>query len=258
MVHLKRATLVEAPDVSEKKFVLQLLVAEGEDKSGYLASLGSQLEHTEWIAALKKNKEFEESEAPQRVKRKKESVLNRAKKKMAGSAATSHLGKRVVKSIINEETTSLLSAMKRIVKKESSQKKADEFEKNIIKIAVKSYLLIENKKLTGDDFLEVDAPLRESFELMIKCFNARGRVQQQVVLDALKKVEASIKKAEHILTGLLSAHLTNKNMFRLTQTFGYLGNAEFLNKVFNDPALEGEVEKLVDAMEYYTQFHYHK
>jgi hypothetical protein len=60
------------------------------------------------------------------------------------------------------------------------------------------------------------------------------------------------------LTGLLSPHLTNKNMFRLTQTFGYLGNAEFLNKVFNDPALEGEVEKLVDAMEYYTQFHYHK
>ena len=233
VVHLKRSTLVEAPDVNEKKFVLQLTVTEGEDKNNYLASLGSQLEHTEWIAALKKNKELEESEAPQRVKRKKESVLNRAKKKMAGSAATSHLGKRVVKSIINEETTSLLSAMKRIVKKESSQKKADEFEKNIIKIAVKSYLLIENKKLTGDDFLEVDSPLRESFELMIKCFNARGRVQQQVVLDALKKVEASIKKSEHILTGLLSPHLTNKNMFRLTQTFGYLGNAEFLNKVFS-------------------------
>lgn len=43
-------------------------------------------------------------------------------------------------------------------------------EKNIIKIAVKAYLLIENKTVTADDFLVADKPLRESFELMVKIF----------------------------------------------------------------------------------------
>jgi len=225
----------------------------------FTACLGSQSEFTDWVAALKKNKEgnLEEAQPPHKEKRKKDSVLNRAKKKMAGNAATSPLGKRVVKSIINEETTSLLSAMKRIVKKDSGQKKSDELEKSIIKIAVKAYLLIENKKLTGDDFLVADQPLRDSFELMIKCFNGRGRVQPSVLSNALKRVEITVKKAENVITNLLSPHLTNKNMFRLSQVFGYLGNADFLNKVFSDTSLEGELEKLIDAMEYYTQFHYH-
>lgn len=110
---------------------------------------------------------------------------------------------------------------------------------------------------TGDEFLAADAPLREAFELLIKCYNAKGRVQEHVLKDALKRVEGVVKRAEQIITGLLAPHLTNKNMFRLQNTFGYLSNADFLQKVLFDPTLESEVEKLIDAMEYYTQFHYH-
>jgi hypothetical protein len=105
--------------------------------------------------------------------------------------------------------------------------------------------------------LAADGPLREAFELLIKCYNAKGRVQGHVLKDALKRVEAIVKRAEQVITGLLAPHLTNKNMFRLQNTFGYLSNAEFLQKVFLDSTLDNEVEKLIDAMEYYTQFHYH-
>jgi len=43
-------------------------------------------------------------------------------------------------------------------------------EKNIIKIAVKAYLLVDNGTLTADDFLVADKPLREAFELMVKVY----------------------------------------------------------------------------------------
>lgn len=53
-----------------------------------------------------------------------------------------------MRTIVNEETAALLTALKNIVKTESgSSKKADELEKNIIKIALKAYLLVEEKKL---------------------------------------------------------------------------------------------------------------
>jgi hypothetical protein len=56
--------------------------------------------------------------------------------------------------------------------------------------------------------------------------------------------------------GLLAGYMSAKNNFRLAQTFGYLGSADFLKKAYADESMESELEKLIDAMEYYTQFHY--
>jgi len=101
-----------------------------------------------------------------------------------------------MKVIVNEETTALLNALKKIVKAESgSAKKGEDLEKNIIKIAVKAFLLIENKQLTADEFLVADKPLRESFELMVKVYNGRGRVKEEKIREALAKVEELLKKS---------------------------------------------------------------
>jgi len=137
------------------------------------------------------------------------------------------------------------------------QKKAEDLEKNIIKIAVKSYLLIEGKVLTADDFLVADKPLRDSFELMVKVYNGRGRVKPEKITEALKKVELGLKKAEEILTNLLAPHLTPKNMLRISAAFGSIADVNFLAAAFNDAELDDDLDKLIDAMEYYTQFHYH-
>jgi len=169
------------------------------------------------------------------------------------------LGKKVMKTIVNEETTQLINSIKRIVKKESNNaKKADEMEKNIIKIAVKAYLLIENKTLTADDFLVADKPLRQAFELMVKIYNGRNRVKKEKILEAIEKVVEHLKKTEEIVTNLLAPHLQSGNMLRISQTFAAIANREFLDHVYSDPELEGDMEKLCDAMEYYTQFHFHK
>jgi len=162
-----------------------------------------------------------------------------------------------MKKIINEETKTLLNALKSIVEKESEDPKSGaELEKNIIKIAVKSYLIIENKKLEADDFLKADRPLRAAFELLSRCFNGRFRVQSDVLEEAFVRVESQLKEAEEILTNLLAPFLKPKNLFRISSAFGTLANAKFLHRVFRDEALTEELEKLVDAMEYYTQFHY--
>jgi len=213
-----------------------------------------------WKKALEEALAKEKSDPPTLVaqKAKKKGIVERSKDRAASKTATSTLGKKVMKAIVNEETTMLLNSLKRIVKADSgSQKQADDLEKNIIKIAVKSFLLIEKKVLTPDDFLIADKPLREAFELMVRVFNGRSRVKEDKILEALKKVEELLKKAEEVITNLLAPHLTSKNMLRISSAFGCIASADFLFKVFKKPELEDDLDKLIDAMEYYTQFHYH-
>jgi len=162
-----------------------------------------------------------------------------------------------MKAIINEETASLLVALKKIVSKESGDpKRGDDLEKNIIKIAVKSFLLIENGKLNGEEFLKADAPLREAFELLSKCYNNRGKAKPDVFTNALKKVEGLLKQSEEIFTNILTPFLTSKNIYKVSSAFGTIADAKFLQKVFFDNDLDEDLGKLIEAMDYYTQFHF--
>jgi len=240
----------------KKKFTFA--IQKDADNQAFIGSC-SETELKAWKVAIEESVNRERSDPPTVVaQKKKQGVMKRVKKRAASKTATSVLGKKVMKAIVNEETTTLLNALKRIVKSESgSTKKAEDLEKNIIKIAVKSFLLIENKNLTADDFLVADKPLREAFELMVKVFNGRERVKEEKIKEALAKVEELLKKAEEVITNLLAPHLTAKNMLRISSAFGCIANADFLLIVFRNNQLEEDLDKLIDAMEYYTQFHYH-
>jgi len=227
------------------------------DEALFVGACPNDKELEQWLSCIKANVSLEAAEPPTASVKKKDGVLARVKRKTASATATSALGKKVMKTIVNDETKSLLEALKRIVKSESgSQKKADDLENNIIRIAVKSFLLVENKKLQADDFLVADKPLREAFELMVKVFNGRKRVKPEKIQEALGKVEALLKKAEEVITNLLAPNLTSKNMLKISQAFGCIADVKFLVTVFKNEELEPDLDKLIDAMEYYTQFHY--
>jgi len=229
---------------------------EGELFVGYLTS---ETTRDSWVEILNVHKEMDPESFPERedVKSKKKNIMNRTKSKVVSKTATSAIGKKVMKAIINEETATLLDALKKIVKKESgNSKRAEDLEKNIIKISVKSYLLIEKGKLEGESFLKADAPLREAFELLSRCYNQKGRVNQEVFFNALLKVEALLKQSEEIITNILAPFLTTKNIYRISSAFGTLADAKFLQRVFYDETLDEDLGKLIEAMDYYTQFHF--
>jgi len=129
-------------------------------------------------------------------------------------------------------------------------------EKNIIKIAVKAYILVDHKYLKGEQFLVADKPLRDAFNLLVKVFNGRQRAKKERVIEALQKVEGYLKIAEKVITELLGPHLGGKNMMRLASIFAQVANVKFLETVFYNESVSDELEKLIDAMDYYTQFHY--
>jgi len=155
---------------------------------------------------------------------------------------------------MDEDTTALLGALKRVVKVESnSNKKAEDLEKNILRITLKSYLLLEATIIKAEDFLEADKSAREAFELLVRIYNGKDRVKPEKITAALKKVEAMFKQTEELLIQLLSPHLTARNMLRVTAIFSTIGEVKFLETVLNDPNLKPDLDKLVTCMETYTQ-----
>lgn len=275
-ISLKKCTLNKKPDGVKKDFAFSL---ESKESSFWFA-VYSKKDLDEWTQAVETNATRDETEPPERkvdAKRKEgtrrtqfalamyvqtsylrlySGVLSRGKKAMAGSIAASGIGKKVLKSVLNEETASLLDAVKKIISKQYSKKKSDEVERNIIKIVVKAYMLVNSKKVDGDEFIKADKPLRQAFDTLPKIYNQRWRMKPEQIKAQLGKCETSFKEAEAIITTLLGPHLSPKNMFRLASTFSFLGSAAFLGKAFEDASVEADVEKLVDAMDYYTQFNY--
>jgi len=256
-IHLAEHKIISPAPESKKKYTF---IIEKANNPLFIGACSAEVELKSWLAALEKSLTLGQADPPTVVvqKAKKDGVMKRVKKTAVSKGATSALGKKVMKIIVNEETAALLNALKRIVKTQTGDpKQGEELEKNIIKIAVKAFLLIESKTVNADDFLVADKPLREAFELMVKVFNGRTRAKDEKIREALAKVEELLKKAEEILTNLLAPHLSAKNMLRISSIFGSIANGEFLYPAFKNPSSEEDLDKLIDAMEYYTQFHYH-
>jgi hypothetical protein len=241
----------------KKKFAFEF---QKDGKAQFCGQVASQDLKNEWLAALKSATSLDACEAPSKdgsAKKKKQGVGMGMQKAVSSSVADSSVGKAIMKKIVNEETTTLINALKALVTVESgSSKKADEMEANIVKIAVKAYILVDNKYVKGEQFLVADKPLRDAFNLLVKVFNGRQRAKKERVIEALVKVEGYLKQAEKVITELLGPHLGGKNMMKLASIFQTVANVKFLETVFYNDSVSDELEKLIDAMDYYTQFHY--
>jgi hypothetical protein len=208
-----------------------------------------------WVTELNAATSKAAVEAPEKTatKRQRGGLMFRAKKSVASKA-----GNGMVKRLADDDTKALLAALRKVIGKHQSEKRASEIESSIMKIAIKSYLLVDNKSIVGSEFLKVDGPLRAAFELTAKIFDKASRANDQALMDACQRVEVLYSDCEKVLETLLLPHVKPATILRLKDVFTTISSPRFLFAIFRDESLEEEVHDLVKAMEYYTQFHYHQ
>jgi len=211
-----------------------------------------------WKSALEASVSQEPCEPPSKEKVKKErgSVGMRAAKAVGGKVTATGAGKMAVKGVVNEETKLLIVALKRIVTRVESQKVANEIEDNLMKIITKSFFLEKDKKITTEQFLKADEPLREAFNLLVEIRDYRHRMKGNAVTKRLAVVHERLMVVEEIITSMLVPYLTPNSIKRIARTFGLLGSIDFLDKAWSDGEMEEERDLLTDAMNRYTQFHF--
>jgi len=249
---LKDVVVTQPP---EKKLAIDITKNDKQILS-LIATSKDELES--WFTALTAATSVDASEAPIKEKKKKNqcSVGMRVGKAVGGKVATSTVGKGVVKNVVNEETKLLIVSLKKIIAKVESKKVAEEIEDNLMRLITKSFFLEKAKKITVDQFLEADTPLREAFESLVEMRDYRHRMRPETVKQRLNLVHERLGSVEKIITAMLVDHMKPDNVQRIARTFGLLGSQDFLDKAWGTPELEDERDLLTDAMNRYTQFHF--
>jgi len=233
------------------------------EKIDLLLGAEDEQDWKEWIEAVEAN--LTKSPAPPLKKEKRKTraaeIAFKMKKNLGTKAATSPLGKKAIRSQAPEEITNLVKALKHIVERESkSAKKATEVEETMYKLGVKAYFLIDGGKITIDDLLVADKPLRLALELLAKCHDHAKYSRapnEKLLLEKFEEVQKKLHEGADILAKLLEPHLKPKSMKSLQDLVNYVGNAERLYKIFQDSSLDDDLQELISASEHYTQFHFY-
>jgi len=248
-----------APEGTKYRYTLSFK----SDKQNLLLAAEEEADWKEWITIIEANRS--KGPAPPLKKEKRKSraqeLAFKMKKNVGQAAATSKLGKAAIRSQAPEEITNLVRALKHIVERESkSSKKASEIEENIYKLGVKAFFLIDAKKVTMEELLVADKPLRSALELLAKCHDHAkySRLPNDKLLtDKFGEVQKKMHEGGQLLSKTLEPHLKPKNILMLQDLVDYIGNAERLFKIFKDATLDDELQELISASEHYTQFHFY-
>jgi len=165
---------------------------------------------------------------------------------------TSKLGKQV----IPQEARLLLQSFKNVVAKIEGPKKAKEIESNIIKLIVKAKICIDDKKVSEQDFLKADVPLRKAFNLIVDLYDYFGEKVSDKVKQKFQQVSSLMGEVSVILNNVFKPHVQLKSLNKLKAVFEILSNTEFYTKVWGHPEITKDMEELIDAMNKYTQFNF--
>jgi hypothetical protein len=213
-----------------------------------------------WIEAITKNLKKDHVSLPMQGEGSpKTGLMFKVKKNIAGKAASSSMGKSVMKKVLTDELKQLISCIKNIIAVESGSKElADKLEHNTIKLAVKGYFLWENGTVTIEEFQKIEPPLKQSLKILLAVFDHLEKIKdpkmREMVLDEKFTVVAVLlDNVREILTKVLQPHLTTKSMNRVYETFTKIANRDFLLRAWSDPTLKDDVAHVIRFVRAYVQ-----
>jgi len=135
---------------------------------------------------------------------------------------------------------------------------ADKLEKNAIKIVVKAYFLWENKTIPLEDFLKVEAPLKQALRILLAVYDNIEKVKdvklKAEILDEKFTVAAVLlDTVKELLVNILQPHLKLKSITRVNDTFNQIARRDFLLKAFSEESLKSDVNLVVNFTRAYIK-----
>jgi len=214
---------------------------------------------SDWAAALKTNLSKPQANLELKGEVAKMGIMMKAKKNIAGKAATSSLGKTVMNKVIDAETKKLMACIRNLVTAESgSSALADKLERNAIKIVIKSYFLWENKSIPLEEFQKVEVPLKQALKILLTVYDNIAKVKDpalkaQVLDEKFTIVAVLLDNCKELLIKLLSPHVKPQSVGRINEIFQQIARRDFLFRAYTDESLKPDVDYCVDFIRAYIR-----
>jgi len=166
----------------------------------------------------------EEDESGKKPRR--DSWILKQKKGLASHMATSSAGKQLLKKYLDKDTQTLLTTVKKLITSIDTAKRAKQFNKDIIKIAVKVIVLYQDKKVTENSFESLKFTFRRICSAIRNNWRTKAFEEQATcdrLIDQFEQFEKGLLK-------ILKSYVSQNSVERIRNTFGYVANTEFLQK----------------------------
>lgn len=136
--------------------------------------------------------------------------------------------RKVIQTFIDERSGRLLDDIYRLAKDYYDRKRAEKVIKNIIKIVIKIGILYRNDQFNTEELALVE-DFKKKFRTLVMTFVSFAQVEFSYDRVFLMKI---MTECGDMLKRLVSRHLTEKSVNRISNVFELFGNREFLDTVF--------------------------
>lgn len=161
--------------------------------------------------------------------------------------------------MLPRETQEIIKSLSVVVERVRGAKAGVEVREELVHFLVSVGLQKDSKKIRFRDLAVADPPLREAFDLLCKLFNFYdNNPYNRDLTPHFQRVEELFSEVARLLDSVLGPHFSSQTeRQRLEKIFSVVGTAEFFEDCWANPDLEDELFELYNAMNLYTQFHYH-
>jgi len=222
----------------------------------------SEKEKDAWLDKLKPAFSAPSAKAPTGAMRRKSSLILRAKKKVAGKAATSGVGKRLIKSVMHDDDVDKLFASgKALIARDTDQKRATQIEDTVIKLAVKGIMLVRNGSLPIDKARPLEPVMRQLGKDLKETWNDRIRFKKddkklREASDAnYAKLAAGVQQMDTLLRDLFDTYVTERTLSRIGDVTDYLGKADTFKRLYETESQQDDLKVVLERVAFYLQFY---
>lgn len=149
----------------------------------------------------------------------------KAQKKILSNMAS----KNLTKMLIDEKTNDILDEFYNIRKMQTGNKKdAEKLLKSIVKVMIKVAVLQRNDKFSGDEsklVQKLQSKTKTTAMTIVSFYEVDFTFDKYVL-------SKQINEGRTILQQLVASHLTDKSKAKINSVFDVLGDAEFLEQLF--------------------------
>lgn len=223
VVHLKTSSVEEIPEKDSKR---PLSFAVRNEKKDLWVAAESEESLQEWLRMLRAGIGKENDAPPERPKAK--GFMYKAQKGLAEKAATSSLGRNILKEFLPDDSWFIMEALKTMITNTTSEKKAKQIEQYVIKMGVKVAYLYKGKHVTGDEMMAASRdPLLKTWDLFIKACDEKKR--------NIPEFCKSVRETHAVLDNFFKPHIAPKSMAKMKEVADYFADEATMTKLFSDP-----------------------
>jgi len=217
LLKLQEYTIEDTVESDKKTFVLK------SNTSGkrLLLSATTEEEKNEWVAILKVNQGLPPSPPPDNLHAKGKGT----KYAFEASVASSVLGKKFIREVVDEDAWLVLDAFCSYLKEIHGEDEANKFRKNMVQVGTKMVVLYNNKLLSKEVLVDLTKVVSRLCTLIV------DYSQMPSIFD-VKNVTNNLLEVKMVIEAPLTHKLSVKSMQKFQAIFKVLSDEAMLTELF--------------------------